>query len=242
MAYGQVAHDHAVRGHRGDVGREEGQEARLAVGHGREGAHVAHQHARPHGRVQVVVGAADVGNAVLHRAKGFDDALGRDAQPVGDAGVQRVLGDGLVGVAFPAAAEDHAAAFRQAQRRHPQALHTLQRKVQKGRKADDARGHAVLRIVLQRRQGAEGVELVLALAHRAQRPKHLGWRRVAHQVLVGVGGAHTQTLVGLVGVDEVVGRRAAGHAARLHHVVHHAPGIADGEGIEKHLRLLPRRA
>ena len=192
--------------------------------------------------MQVVVGAADVGNAVLHRAKGFDDALGRDAQPVVDAGVQRIFGDGLVGVALPAAAEDHAAAFGQAQRRHPQALHTLQRKVQKGRKTDDACGHAVLRIVLQRRQGAEGVELVLALAHRAQRPEHLGWRRVAHQVLVGVGGAHAQALVGLVGVDQVVGRRAAGHAARLHHVVHHAPGVADGEGVEEHLRLLPRRA
>ena len=183
--------------------------------------------------------AAGVRNAVLDRAKGLNNLLGGNAQPVGDVAVQLFARDGFVGVTLPAAAKNDGAARRQLEWRHAALLHPLQRKVQKRRKTGNARRHAVFGVIGQRRQHAKRVKLVLPRPGGAQRPKHLGRRRIAHQKLVGVGGANLLAIKRLIAVDHIVGRRGADHAARRHHVVHHAPRAAQGEVVKKHLRLLP---
>ena len=236
----QIAHQDAVYGHRGDVGRNEIEKAGDAGGIGFQGLHIANENARPDRDVEIVGGTLRVGHAVLHRAITVADALIGNAELAVDGAIEFGFGNGLVGLAFPAASEKHQGVGMQLERRQSERLHALQGSMQEGGEPEDTHRQPGFGILLQGAQGAIDIKFVTPLAGTAQGVVELMDGSKAAEEIGGVGGTDLPVGFRFVIEEQVIDgvlRRVP--AVVVKNIAHHPLPGADRPGIEENLRLLP---
>ncbi|MNN06004.1 hypothetical protein D3C81_1187830 [compost metagenome] len=156
----QIAHHHRMRRAGRNVGRDESQQALLAVGLDGKILRIAHVRLGVNRHMKMMPVTFDVRHGVLDCTVTVAAPRGFDAQLPGDASIQLLFGDFLAGSGFPATAKKCQRTCRQFQLRHAGGLHVLQGLPKERRETENAHGQAFCGERLQGRDDAEHIELM----------------------------------------------------------------------------------